>query len=347
MTISKKACALIEKSNDDSNHIWRRAQDAFQNLTGEEIPKICKLATIHPRAWNKVVPCIDWSVKAKVRAGQPPMLGLIAFREVTERKYQGYAHWYTDGSLAEGKVGYGVVGPDTRLEASLAKQCSVFTAEAKALSQATKHARNRSVIFSDSASCLAALESGKSKNCYIQLIEADIEGKDIRFCWIPGHSGIPGNEKADDAARCGRNRSIATEEVPCQDTSKWIQKMIWKAHQNTWSQNPRTTLKIVKSGVGKLTDRTDRKEQIVLTRLRLGHSIFNKKHIFEKKEPEVCTLCNRKVTVHHVLAACQRYDSERLELGINNNLAEILSNEKDAEDKVIRFVKRIGLFSSI
>lgn len=244
-------------------------------------------------------------------------------------------------------MGYGVIGPGIRIEQSLPEQCSVFTAEAAALAHAAHRAKTRSVIFSDSASSLQALESGKSRNSYIQKIEKVIEDKDLRFCWIPGHSRIPGNEEADSAANCGRHKPVGEEDVPAQDIKVWVTREIWRAHQSAWDQAPRNNLKIVKPNVGRWIDRSNRKEQIVLTRLRIGHAWFTKRYLFEKNPREKCTLCDRYLSVHHVLASCQSYNAARRELGISNELRRILQNEKTTETKLISFTKKIGIFKCI
>lgn len=73
--------------------------------------------TAHTRTWNQKGPSIDWSSKTKIRAGQTPQVAREIFRQVMGEKYQGFEHWYTAGSLADGKLGYGVIGPNLMVEA--------------------------------------------------------------------------------------------------------------------------------------------------------------------------------------------------------------------------------------
>ena len=42
-------------------------------------------------------------------------------------------------------------------------------------------------------------------------------GKDIILCWIPSHIGIPGNEKADMAAKQALNKQISENVIPFTD----------------------------------------------------------------------------------------------------------------------------------
>jgi len=62
------------------------------------------------------------------------------------------------------------------------------------------------VIFSDSMSSLEALNGVKFKLDLVHKVIKDytrltISGKAIIFCWIPSYVNIPGNEKADAAAK--------------------------------------------------------------------------------------------------------------------------------------------------
>lgn len=347
LSLVRKACSVLEKYPKDSNYLWVKANSAFQELTGSQLPHLHKVMSTYPRPWHKKGPSIDWTIKTEIKAGHAPQLALASFRKLINQKYNQYDQWYTDGSLADGRVGLGVIGPSSRLAASLPGQCSVFSAEAAALLVATKNAKDKSIILTDSASCLQALETGKSRNPFIQAIEQAAVGKEVHYCWIPGHSKIPGNENADKAANEGRQQSKAFNLVPAQDISKWCQKEVWKAHQANWNIAARKNLRIIKPTVNRWNDRSNRKEQIVLTRLRLGHTWLTKNHLFERRAPDQCDTCNRCWTVHHILAACTRFDQQRKEMALSNDLQEILSNNKNREDKILKFIKKLGMYEKI
>ena len=87
---------------------------------------------------------------------------------------------------------------------NLHEHTSIFTAEAVALKLALQHiqreAIRKSVIYSDSLSCLQALQNKNMENPIIREIIHTLsylgeEGSQIEFCWIPGHTGIKGNKK--------------------------------------------------------------------------------------------------------------------------------------------------------
>jgi len=84
---------------------------------------------------------------------------------------------------------------------------SIFRAELYALLLAGQSG-TKIVIFSDSLSSQQAIDGFNIDNDLVQKFIKEYsvqtkEGKTIALCWIPSHVGIPGNEKADSAAKGG------------------------------------------------------------------------------------------------------------------------------------------------
>ena len=101
----------------------------------------------------------------------------------------------------------------------IADNASVFTAETHAILLALQviegSERSKFIIFSDSYSCLQAISSVKWQNPAILNILETYEKlhkqrKDVRFCWIPSHMGISGNDAADAAAKSALNNPVDT-----------------------------------------------------------------------------------------------------------------------------------------
>ena len=117
---------------------------------------------------------------------------------------------YTDGSKADNYVSSSAVFPADSFKVNLHEHTSIFTAEAVALKLAVQHiqreAIRKSVIYSDSLSCLQALQNKNMENPIIREIIHTLSylgevGSQIEFCWIPGQTKIKGNEKADKIAK--------------------------------------------------------------------------------------------------------------------------------------------------
>ena len=50
--------------------------------------------------------------------------------------------------------------------------------------------------------------------------------------------------------------------------------------------------------------RNSRKEEVVLSWLRIGHTYFSHSHILRKEDPPECTACQEIYSVRHVLIDC-------------------------------------------
>jgi ribonuclease HI len=116
--------------------------------------------------------------------------------------------WYMDGSRKKEDTGAGIPGvrPEIDIKISLVRHATIFQAEVCAIIYCLlenikrSYCNKRIFIFSDSQAALKALNSFliKSKlvwNCF-QLLDLAERNK-VKLIWVPGHSGVEGNEKAD------------------------------------------------------------------------------------------------------------------------------------------------------
>jgi len=64
---------------------------------------------------------------------------------------------------------------------------------------------------------------------YCQLVDA---GKSITLVWIPGHTDIRGNERADEAAKAALNSTVSAMKCPASDFIPELTKHyreVWQA----------------------------------------------------------------------------------------------------------------------
>ena len=49
----------------------------------------------------------------------------------------------------------------------------------------------------------------------------------------------------------------------------------------------------------------NRKEEVIMRRLRLGHMEETHGYLLKKENPPICQTCNEIKTIHHILFCCQ------------------------------------------
>lgn len=146
------------------------------------------------------------------------------FNSIIHDNWDGWHHIYCDASKhgANNTVGVGVFHREFNIiqKIKLPQETSVFTGECFAIYKALEYILlaklPKTLIISDSKSALQSLERFpfKSKatmpvivNIRDILYKCHQKSYSVTFLWVPSHSGIKGNEKADqianDATGCG------------------------------------------------------------------------------------------------------------------------------------------------
>jgi ribonuclease HI len=124
----------------------------------------------------------------------------------------------TDGSNMGDKVGYAVVKEEHTIKKRISLLKTAFSAEQSAIIEAVqleKNNKHKIVIISDSLSTIMAAENRTpTKNPKTQTIRKilDHEEPKITLLWVLSHIEIPGNEKANQAAKEVVDEDISTTE---------------------------------------------------------------------------------------------------------------------------------------
>ena len=134
------------------------------------------------------------------------------------------------------------------------------------------------VIFSDSLSVLQALNHTSSKNSQIQqrlLKHHEISSSNtIIYCWLPSHTGIYGNEKANTNAKESLNLDQTDFKIPFNNFKPFMNKYVLNKWQTSWNETCLNKLKEIEPVVNphRLFSKLSRREEIILARLRIGHT---------------------------------------------------------------------------
>ena len=161
---------------------------------------------------------------------------------------------FTDGSKMSESSGAGIHMPDLGIDESfyLGSLTSIFQAEVFATLIGglnmipTEISGKKIYICSDSEASIKALSSPTVtskmvKECKETLNRVGLRNH-ITLIWVPGHSGIEGNERADELARLGSSSRVFGPEpfvpVPQSVCNAAIESWIQSQHVQSWQSYP-------------------------------------------------------------------------------------------------------------
>lgn len=275
--------------------------------------------------------------------------------------------WYTDGSVSDSKSGAGVHLWNSNLEYSfsLGSYATVFQTEIFAISACADLISdmgnpNRIIsICSDSQAALKALMSIKTNSKLVYECKRKLQklalNHTIKLIWVPGHTGIPGNERADELARKGTSTYFTGPEPVLGLSLCHLKTEIegWAKSQHTkeWRQknNCRQTKKFVdqprKSWSKRFLSMKRSKLKLIIPVLT-GHCRLNL-HLFRLGvcQSPLCQNCSlEEETVEHFLCICPSFNSKRLKIFGDRQI-----NPSDLKDidlrKLLSFVEETKRFS--
>jgi len=161
------------------------------------------------------------------------------------------------------------------------------------------------IVFSDSMSSLEAINVFKIEVALALTIIRDYtslikSGKIIGFCWIPSHVNIPGNERADTAAKAALCLPITSTKLPESEFKPCVSRFCLEEWQDIWNNAAKNTLHAIYPTVGKCihNNLNSRRDAVILHRLKIGHSRLTHSDLLSGDDQPTCTKCDAVLTVN-------------------------------------------------
>ena len=127
--------------------------------------------------------------------------------------------------------------------------------------------------------------------------------KEIVLCWIPTHIGIQGNEMVDQQAKTSLSLEPTSFKILFSNFKPSINKYILEEWQTSWNNSIGSKLLDINPTIGEYQSvvRNIRREEVILARLRLGHTRVTHSYLLQGEEQRQCVGCNAPFTVRHFL----------------------------------------------
>jgi hypothetical protein len=137
----------------------------------------------------------------------------------------------------------------------------------------------------------------------------------VSVCWVPGHVGVRGNERTDEAAvnAASWDQAIHSEQVPCRDHYSFIKASVRHIWQEQWLNLRENKLRTIKDCVQawSSSSQKSRKMEVALCRLRIDHTRLTHSYLIECRPMPYCNDCLVPLTALHVMAECPSHSDTR------------------------------------
>lgn len=253
----------------------------------------------------------------------------LSFIHIKNSTWPSHTLLYTDASLDPNtnKTGIGIYIPDLQYEYSvrLPSCTQIYAAEVIAILKACQFVHDRKltavVICSDSLSALQMITkaSFNNKSQYVTLktkqliVDLKRSGVDIQLAWIPSHTNIHGNDKADALAKAATSLSTYINfKVDPDNILPILKKNLFRQWQHEWKQTTSTKGSRYAEYQGAFPSCVwfskfpyfDRRHICTVIRIRTGHCL-TKKHKFRIgiADDPYCE-CGQVEDLNHIFFTC-------------------------------------------
>ena len=341
-----------------------RMRQLLQGLHVDQ-PHVMRSLTYHSPPHTLPVPHLCDGIMSTNKSSMPPS----ALRNLCVRHialHENLLPVYTDGSKSADGVGYAALFHDRTLSGRLPPAASIFTAELRAILPAVAYMMrlhtHTFVLYSDSKSALQSICNPFSPHPLVREVHRWLRmlysrGNQLTFCWVPAHVGVAGNEAADREAQAvvQRTNHVTPVPLPYRDFYPYFASLLRDRWLSSWRDITVNKLRAIKGTVSVwgTSCRRNRYHEIILARLRLGHTRLTHGHLMSGDPLPYCEGCIVPLTVSHILAECPEYLVQRRMCfgsdGVSTpvSLNNILRDDEAAVSRLFDFLQMTDLLREL
>ncbi len=167
------------------------------------------------------------------------------------------------------------------------------------------------------------------------------------FCWYLVTLESEGNELADSAAKDALQLPVTDFRVPFTDFRCYANKYVANRWQRRWDTLTSNKLHAVKAKLGIFPAgyRNVRREEVILSRLRIGHTRLTHAYLLSGDPQPWCVCCDVEFSVKHFLLECVEFALVRQKYFGVSSLMELFHERYT--DMIISYLKEIRLYDKI
>jgi hypothetical protein len=155
-----------------------------------------------------------------------------------------------------------------------------------------------------------------------------------------------GNAAADAAAKAALNLPVSNLKVPYTDYISVIRRVCSSRWQLFWNGEQNNKLHRIQPHLGVVTTRClPRRDEILIHRLRLGHTYLTHSYLLKGKDPPECIPCHCRLTVEHLLIECVDYAVIRRKYYSVTTICDLFNVVNPRA--IVDFIKEIGLYRKL
>ena len=136
--------------------------------------------------------------------------------------------------------------------------------------------------------------------------------------------------------------------IPFNNFKPFINKYVFDKWQEIWNKASFNKLKEIEPIVNnhRSSPKLSRREEIVLARLRIGHTRITHSYLFNHEEGQpYCFGCNTPFTVKHFLLECADFAIERHSHFRSNSLKDLFGDV--SAENILSFLKNVTFLKNV